>query len=197
MKQQGKRPTYGPKVKQRVKHLLGALLAFVNDEIEDGDNLDITVRKNEQELIVSTKLRVLVELTGKSQDGKGLTTDQVREAIKRLEEFLGILKDWRVQKKGSEEWYFQLKLWHKYQDQDANLEKFDQEWDNRRPAKSKAAARESSSQKTLSPPTAYENLGRRGIIDQEKFIGRRAELDQLHQLLQENTQVAIVQKALG
>ncbi|NER23721.1 MAG: hypothetical protein F6J96_24060 [Symploca sp. SIO1C2] len=82
MKQSGKRPTYGPKVKRRVKHLLEALLAFVNDEIEDGDTLDITVRKNEQELIVRTKLRVLVELTGKYQDeGKLTTTGQVREAL--------------------------------------------------------------------------------------------------------------------
>jgi len=197
MKQSGKRPTYGPKVKRRVKHLLEALLAFVNDDIEDGDNLDITVRKNDQELIVRTKLRVLVELTGKYQDEGTLTTEQVREALNRLKDFLGILEDWREHERGSDIWHFQLKLWHKYQEQDANLERFDKEWDNRRPAKSKAAAKESNPQKTLPPPKVYENLGRRGIRNQEKFIGRRAELDQLHQLLKENIQVAIAAAVTG
>ncbi|NER95632.1 MAG: tetratricopeptide repeat protein [Symploca sp. SIO1B1] len=198
MKQSGKRPTYGPKVKRRVKHLLEALLAFVNDEIEDGDTLNITVRKNDQELIVRTKLRVLVELTGKYQDeGKLTTTGQVREALNRLKDFLGILEDLREQKRGSDNWHFKLQLWHKYQEKDANLERFDKEWDNRRPAKSKAVARESSYKKTLLPPKVYENLGRKGIRNQEKFIGRRAELDQLHRLLQENTQVAIAAAVTG
>jgi len=178
--------------------LLEALLAFVNDEIEDGDTLDIRVDKNERELIVRTKLRVLVELTGKYQDeGKLTTTGQVREALNRLKDFLGILEDLREQKRGSDNWHFKLKLWHKYQEQDANLKKFDKEWDNRRPAKSKAAARESNPQKTLTQPTVYENLGRKGILNQEKFIGRRAELDQLHRLLQENTQVAIAAAVTG
>ncbi|NER23722.1 MAG: tetratricopeptide repeat protein [Symploca sp. SIO1C2] len=108
-----------------------------------------------------------------------------------------ILEDLREQKRGSDNWHFKLKLWHKYQDHDANLERFDEEWDNRRPAKSKAAAKESNSKKTLPPPTVYENLGRKGILNQEEFIGRRAELDQLHRLLQENTQVAIAATVTG
>ncbi|NET56007.1 MAG: tetratricopeptide repeat protein [Symploca sp. SIO2E6] len=45
--------------------------------------------------------------------------------------------------------------------------------------------------KKLPSPTPGENLKRRGLLNQEQFIGRRAELDQLHQLLQQNTPVAI------
>jgi len=191
MKKQGKRPTYGSTVKRRVKRLLEALLAFVNGEIEDGDSLDIQVSKDEQKPIFRTKLRVLVELTGKYQDEGKLTIEQVREALKRLQDFLRILEDLREHERGSENWHFKLKLWHKYQDQDANLRQFDQEWDNRRSAKSKAVASESTSKKTPPTPTPYENLKRRGILNQKKFIGRRTELDQLHQLLQQNTQVAI------
>ncbi len=45
--------------------------------------------------------------------------------------------------------------------------------------------------------TPYENLGRRGIIERERFVGRDEKLKELHNLLQQNTQVAITAAVTG
>ena len=47
----------------------------------------------------------------------------------------------------------------------------------------------------LTPP--YENLGQRGITEPERFVGRDRTLTELHQLLQQNTQVAIAAAVIG
>ncbi len=47
----------------------------------------------------------------------------------------------------------------------------------------------------LTPP--YENLGQRGITEHDKFVGRDHTLTELHQLLQQNTQVAIAVAVVG
>ncbi|MEB3181726.1 MAG: tetratricopeptide repeat protein [Nostocaceae cyanobacterium] len=53
--------------------------------------------------------------------------------------------------------------------------------------------------KTTTLPTTGtpENLRRRGILDPQEFIGRENDLEKLHQLLQENTQVAITAAVSG
>ena len=43
----------------------------------------------------------------------------------------------------------------------------------------------------------YENLGQRGITERENFIGRDTQLAELHQLLQQNHQVAITAAVVG
>ncbi|MFZ1027301.1 MAG: tetratricopeptide repeat protein [Limnoraphis robusta] len=43
----------------------------------------------------------------------------------------------------------------------------------------------------------YQNLGQRGILEPEKFFGRDEPLEELHQLLQQNTQVAIAAAVVG
>ncbi|MEL7037541.1 MAG: tetratricopeptide repeat protein, partial [Cyanobacteria bacterium J06592_8] len=43
----------------------------------------------------------------------------------------------------------------------------------------------------------YENLGQRGITERENFIGRDQQLAELHQLLQQNNQVAITAAVVG
>lgn len=137
------RATYGDQVKARALRLFEALLLFVNHELEDGDGLNIIFYWREQDsskpkLIVETKLRVLAELTRRDKYQGGLTKPHIREALHRMEDFLEILEDNRVQKKGKEEWRFTLTLWSK--DKAGNLKWFDQEWERLRPPKSEQQA---------------------------------------------------------
>ncbi|MBD2597236.1 tetratricopeptide repeat protein [Nostoc spongiaeforme FACHB-130] len=174
------RVSYGDEVAARVRKLLERFLAYANNELEDGELYKIALNwETPQQVIVRTQLRVLAELGG-------LTKEEVREALKRLEDFLGILEDLRVQKRGSEEWYFRLKLWHDKSDKHANLQKFDAEWQSRR--EELPGVQREKAKKTQSSPTRYENLPFSGVVE---FVGRERELQNLHRLLRDNQQVAI------
>jgi tetratricopeptide (TPR) repeat protein len=190
------RRSYGEEVKARVKRLFEDLLAYVNDEFEDGDKIAIQFNwKSETQIAVRAKRRCLEELTLKdSYEGK-LTAAQVREAINRLEDFLGILEDNRSTTQGSEDWHFTLNLWHK--DKAENLRQFDLEWEAKRPEKSKKAAAKLSPP-PINPPTVtreaaipLNNLGQKGIVNPAEFIGRERELDRIHELLQQQNRIAI------
>lgn len=138
------RPNYSPQAKKRTKRLLEALLAYANDELED-DRLKIQLNwQTENRLVVRTKVKFLEELTAlKPHDGK-LNNEQIKEALHRLEDFVEILEDNRPTTRGSEDWHFTLKLWHGRHDAEANLKRFDVEWERRRPEKSKKVAGEKS-----------------------------------------------------
>jgi DNA replication protein DnaC len=139
------RPNYGPQAKKRTKRLLEALLAYANYELEEGDRLDIQFRwQAENQLVVKTKVRVLEELTSLDKYPDKLTKEQIKEALQLLRKFLEILEDNRITPQGSEDWRFTLKLWHKRHDTEANLKRFDVEWERRRPEKSKQVAGEES-----------------------------------------------------
>ncbi len=136
------RTSYGPQAKNRTKQLLTALLDYANDEL-DCDEIALerlqreikTDWKDERQLIVQTKLRfleALIELTGNA-----LTVPQIKEALNRLTDFLEILEDHRPVKRGSETWHFTLTFWYKRRDRTAILQQFNQEWEQRRPQKSK------------------------------------------------------------
>lgn len=62
------------------------------------------------------------------------TNNQFYEAKGRLED-LDLFEDWRIHKRGTEQWRFALKLWSK--DSDENLKQFDEAWELSRPEKSK------------------------------------------------------------
>ncbi|MHC5854060.1 NB-ARC domain-containing protein [Nostoc sp.] len=133
------RLTYGDDVKTRVKRLFEVLLSL-NDLNED--NCGVVFRWDESgfakgKLIVQTTLEDLEKLTKKGGKGK-LTKEQIREALKLMEVFLEILEDNRLQKRGTEKWHLTLTPW--LQDLAKNLERFEQEWENRRPEKSKQKA---------------------------------------------------------
>jgi len=133
------RNTSGPTVKERVKRLLEALLAFVNGEFED--SFDIKSKweaedSNNPKLIVETTLVTLEWLIAKDKYPGKLTKPQIREALNRLKDFLKILEDNRTQTKGVDTWHFTLTLWSK--DQEKNLKQFDKAWEDSRPEKSKA-----------------------------------------------------------
>ena len=140
--------SYGPKVKERTRRFLAALLAYVENEGRDRDplhQLDLQFTWQDEEtdrprLVVATKLRVLETLVAEdSLDGK-LTKPQIREALHRLEDFLEILQDNRTQTQGKEDWRFTLSLWSTRPE--TNLQQFDREWQQRLPER--AAGTEAS-----------------------------------------------------
>lgn len=138
------KPSYGPKVEERTKLFLEAILAYANDDMDSCvseialKELQLKIKfkwQTNNQLVVETKLRFLEELTAKTNSK--LKKEQIREAINRLEDFLEILEDNRTKAQGSEDWHFTLKLWHKRHDQEANLRQFDLEWKQRREKLSK------------------------------------------------------------
>ena len=149
------RAHYGPEAKKQTKRLLEALLAYANHELENCERIQIRVNwKTENQLVVRTKVRFLEELTAQS-NGK-LTKEQIKEALKRLEDFLEILEDNRPTTQGSEDWHFTLKLWHRRHDKEANLKQFDLEWERRRPEKSKQVTGEESKEPVPNTPPARQ-----------------------------------------
>jgi tetratricopeptide (TPR) repeat protein len=190
------RRSYGEEVKARVKRLFEDLLAYVKDEYEEGDKISIQFDwKSEKQVVIRAKRRCLEELTLKDRYEGKLSATQVREAINRLEDFLGILEDNRSATQGSEDWHFTLKLWHK--DKAENLRQFDIEWEAKRPEKSKQAAAKLSPP-PINPPTVTQdaaiplnNLGQKGIVNPAEFIGREKELERIHELLQQQKPIAI------
>jgi hypothetical protein len=139
------RPSYGPEAKKRSLHLFTALLDYANDEL-DGDEGALNALRpqiqvhwqSEQRLVVRTKVRLLESLTKLANIP--LNGEQIKEALRRFEDFLAILDDNRPNKGGSEVWHFTLNLWYKRSDRTANLNRFEQEWEQRRPLKSKQVA---------------------------------------------------------
>ncbi|MEH1816742.1 MAG: tetratricopeptide repeat protein [Nostoc sp.] len=177
------RPSYGDDVKARVRQLLKRFLAYADYSLEDSQKFQFKDKPNwhsETEVIVRTSLRELAELGG-------LEKEQVREALKALADFLGVLKDERLHERGSEEWYFKLTLWCNKGDKEENLKKFDEEWQRCRREKL-PGVQSAEARKAKLTPTPYENIPYSGVVE---FVGRDTELQNLHRLLQENQQVAI------
>jgi hypothetical protein len=174
------RPSYGDDVKARVRQLLERFLAYANYELEDCQRYKINLNwQTPNQVIVRTNLRELAELAA-------LDKEQVREALKRLQDFLGILKDVREHQRGSENWQFLLTLWHDKDKKEENLQKFNEEWQRLR--EQKPGVQRTEGRKPKLTPTRYENLPLSGAT---KFVGREKELEHLHQLLQESDRVAI------
>jgi DNA polymerase I-like protein with 3'-5' exonuclease and polymerase domains len=185
--------SYGPKVKQRTRRLLEALLAYANDELENTDHLEIDINwQTEKQLLVETKVRILEELTALDPYNGKLASEEIKEALHRLEDHLGILQDNRTKTQGSEEWRFTLKLWYRRYDTQANLKRLDEEWERRRSQKSRQVAGEENEN------TAAQKYGNRQAIqnltseivssmdwgeapDVSSFYGRTEELSQLEQ----------------
>ena len=139
------RPNYGPEAKKRAQSLLAALLAFANDELDCDeaalDRLRPQIQahwQNERRLVIRTKVRFLEVLTQLAVTP--LTAEQIKESLKRLEDFAGVLEDNRPSRSGSEIWHFTLNLWHGRNEQPANLKRFEAAWEAQRSQKSQAAA---------------------------------------------------------
>ncbi|MBW4487366.1 MAG: HEAT repeat domain-containing protein [Trichocoleus desertorum ATA4-8-CV12] len=147
------RLSYGPEVKKRSQQLLAVLLDYANDELDcdevalDGLRSQIQVHwQTEQRLIVRTKVRFLEALTKLA--ATPLTGEQIKEALRRFEDFLELLEDNRPNRGGSETWHFTLTLWHPRRDRAVNLQRFEAEWEQRRSQRSKQVAQKTSTQNT-------------------------------------------------
>ncbi|MEO1763477.1 MAG: NACHT domain-containing protein, partial [Cyanobacteria bacterium J06629_18] len=134
------RISYGLQVQKRAKRLLKSLLIYANDEFDmsneaviDAIRPHIKVRwLTEKRLVIRTKVRFLLELTGLIDDETTLKAEQIKEALKRFTDFLEILEDNRTAKGGSENWHFTLNLWYSRWETEANLQQFDKEWERRK-----------------------------------------------------------------
>jgi hypothetical protein len=177
------RRNYGPQVKQRTKRLLEALLAYANDDLEDGERLKIQVNwYSQNRLIVKTKIRFLEELTALAPHGGKLNSEQIKEALHRLEDFLEILEDNRVKTQGADDWHFTLKLWYGRHDPLANLKRFDVEWERRRLQKGTGEEGEGTKPGDLNSIQVIQNQIDWGEAPEvSSFYGRTEELCQLEQ----------------
>ncbi len=137
------RPNYGNAVKQRTTQFFTVLLDYANDEL-DGDERQLeNVRQDiqlnwqtEKRYTMRTKVRYLERLVQLA--GIELSSEQIKESIKCLTDFLEIIEDNRTSKGGSETWHFTLNLWYDRFDRAANLQKFEIEWDRRKSPQSLA-----------------------------------------------------------
>jgi hypothetical protein len=133
------RATFGLQVKTRTLRLLEALLIFALDNLNESDRF-IQFKWLEEDspypkLLIETKLRYLEQLTERDRYEGKLSKDQIKESLKRMADYLGILADNRLKDRGSEDWRFTLTLRSKKLAE--NLEKLAEEWENRQPEKSK------------------------------------------------------------
>lgn len=176
------RTSYGDQVKKRTRRLLEALLAYVDGEFDESSSFDIQAKwQAENQLVLRTKLRVLELLTAKDKHDGCLNKNHIRESLNRMQDFLEILEDNRTVTKGSEDWHFTLKLWHK--DKEKNLISFDQEWNRRRPEKSKQVATQSVALKASEQLQYIQPLHNLPQPDYGKFIGREQELTKAMRIL--------------
>lgn len=176
------RPNYGPEAKKRARRLLEALLAHANDDLDDSSHLPIQLHwQTESRLVVRTKIRFLEELTAKDNYPDKLNRDYIREALRLLEDFLGILQDNRAITQGAEDWHFTLSLWHRRQEVAANLQRFDQEWEQRRTLRARGPGTEAPSTAPEVSRKQYQHWGE--AIDVSQFYGRVEELAILEQWL--------------
>lgn len=138
------RPSYGSKVKDRVKQFLTALLDYANDELAVEENSLNCLRGNLEtkwqsdiRLVVRTKVRFLTTLTCLVDPKNPLNGDNIKEVLNRLKDFLEILEDNRVCGQGSDTWHFTINWWHSRNQREAILQRLETEWDRRQPIKSK------------------------------------------------------------
>ncbi len=126
--------SYGKINQQRAQTLFVALLDFANNDFAvDEKELErhrshIQIHwQTEKKLVVRTKTRYLeslVKLTGETV----LSIDQIKTALKHLENHLGILSDYRTAQRGSDNWHFTVNLWCDRWQREENLEAFDRSW---------------------------------------------------------------------
>jgi hypothetical protein len=138
------RLSYGSEVKKRTKVLFTALLDYANDELENEAALErlrpeIQIHwQDSQRLVVRTKVRFLESLLKIALPDLMVSGEQIKEALRRLTDFLEIVQDNRPNRGGSEVWHFTLQLWHSRSDRAANLARFETEWENRRSPQTKS-----------------------------------------------------------
>lgn len=118
-------------VYQRLQCFLRRLIGFANYELTECESLErkisvrwIQVESSTPKLIVKTEIRFLAELAFQTAGAK--TKANLKQDLRTLKDFLGLLEDNRDRTQGSGLWHFTLTLWHKSVDK--NLAAFDKHW---------------------------------------------------------------------
>lgn len=125
----------GPAVKKRTLVLVTNLIKYANHEVVDHnfDNLECRWEGEDTshpKLVVSAHARDLEKLSIILQPKTPLTQIEIKEALYKLKDFLEVLDDNRVKKRGSKSWLFTLNLFSKYVSK--NIEILDLEWENKK-----------------------------------------------------------------
>jgi WD40 repeat protein len=175
------------RVKQRTQRLLEALLLYALGDLEECDHLPIQVNwQTEKRLVVKTKVRFLEELTAKVYEDGGLDKTQIKESLKRLEDFLEILEDNRLATQGSENWHFTVNFWYSRREVAANLQRLDAEWEQRRSLRLQSSHRQQPNQnhdsiasESSGPTVNHQDWGE--ALDVSAFYGREPELARLEE----------------
>jgi Effector-associated domain 4/NB-ARC domain len=162
MPSQSKR-SYGADVQARVKSLVKALLDAV-DMGQPVTGLEWTwsdETSKTPKLMVETTLKDLVLLANPrlkaNTDEFKRDKSQAGESLGYLRDFLEILDDQRLKKRGSDQWRFTLRLWGK--DVDRNLNEFDKLWESKRSPHSKSKSATAPPQTSgLKPGAPYPRL---------------------------------------
>jgi len=169
--------------------LFEALLAYVNDEVEEDDQISIEyTRESEKQLVIRIKRGDLEVLTAKCNYQDKLTQIQGRETQNLLEDFLGILIDNPTVIQDAGDWKFSLKLCHK--DKEANLKEFDLQGEKKRKPQYPEEPQKTAPVPKIKIP--YNNLGHRGILDDKQFVGREEDREKLHELFVNNSEVVVI-----
>lgn len=130
------RPSYGPQAQKQASRLLEALLIYASDDLENLDRFKIEFNwQSKNQLIIKTTIRYLELLVARTFKDYKLTSEQIKESLKRYQDFLEILEDHRTKTQGSDDWHFTLNLWFGRQEKAANLNRFHEEWEYRRAKK--------------------------------------------------------------
>jgi hypothetical protein len=145
------RATFGTAVKGRVERLLEDVLLYVSGELDTYYESKLEFKWQDEhterpKLSIITTRRFLEYLTAKDAKEGQLSARQVRESLYRLKD-IGILTDKRFKTKGYERLYFTLTLWSKIVF--INIERFNQEWEKRKPTKSKNSSEQPNSDVSL------------------------------------------------
>jgi Effector-associated domain 4/NACHT domain len=126
--------SYGKINQQRAQALFAALLDFANDDLEADEKELERIRsqiqthwQTEKKLVIRTKTRYLESLM-KLAGGTFLSIEQIKTALKHLENYLGILSDHRTAQRGSDNWHFTINLWCDRWQRAGNLAEFDRTW---------------------------------------------------------------------
>jgi WD40 repeat protein len=175
------RRSFGPEAKKRTTQFLKLLLDLANRELKHGYDLPIHLKwQTDQQIVIKTKIRHLVQLSEQNSSDKSLTKDQIKESLKCCKDFLEILDDHRLATQGAEDWHFTLNLWHRRYETEANLRRLDLEWERRRGLKPSVIP--ANEKHILTPPpdnTITSKYDGGDSVDSPIFYGRELEMTTL------------------
>lgn len=156
------RISYGPVLQVRVLRILECILKFANDEFEVTQNIKIQYSWQEEKiqghkLTIKATINSLKYLYDHYGYQNSLAKTDIRDALHCLKDFMGILEDHRVNKQGSQDWHFTLKLWSKNTNE--NLKEAKIHWESQKKIKNKSTIldKDKSAQSCIKSNNIYQS----------------------------------------